>query len=633
MLDLISLIQFILQDKIQSHDEAASIVVDAGRLEADLLLHIAHRFAISGTDIYAHSAQFCGLPFSPVVPDGLIRDIDGSHIDRLGDMRSVTIRVQDRDILFLAPGAAQMLALAHRRQSGLSLMRDICVVPPAALRAALIRAHADNLLQFSRQRLARRWPFASAHLDLTLAARLGFVTLLSALVGVTALVPFALSAILLPLLALLFLPPSFFRLAALMEKPKRPRPADDSLLPDVALPVYSVLIPLRDETGMVPQLAAAMRALDYPPEKLDIKFVVEASSAETVAAVKPFLDDPRFELIVVPPCAPHTKPKALNYTLPMVRGDHLVVYDAEDIPEPDQLRRAASQFDEDPCVDCLQAELRIDNAGESWLTALFAAEYSGLFGIMLPALAHWRLPVPLGGTSNHFRTASLREVGGWDAFNVTEDADLGIRFARLRYRVGTLKSRTYEEAPVRMMPWIRQRTRWMKGWMQTFIVHNRYPLQFLRDAGWRNFLVFQIYIGGMIFSAPLHLVFVIALLIRGSVALFAGTPVQPMAFAHMFVLAAGYFGACVLAIAGTARLPGQNIGRYQWLLPLYWGLTGIAAFRAMYELVVRPYFWAKTGHGVTEHRRGPVSGQRQQTRPETTPPIDLKKWGDAKEPF
>ena len=552
-------------------------------------------------------------------------------MDLLGGIRSMSVRVLDRDILFLAPTAHQMLALRERRQKGLGICRDICIVPPGILRAALVANNSDALLQFSRQRLARRWPFASAHLDLTLMLRLGFVIALSALVGLVAMAPFVFAPALLPLLALIFLPPSWFRLTALMETPNRHRPARESLLEDVELPVYSVLIPLRDETGMVAQLAAAMQALDYPPEKLDIKFVVEADSADTVAAVKPFLDDARFELIVVPKSAPHTKPKALNYALPMVRGEHVVIYDAEDVPEPDQLRRAASQFVEDPCVDCLQAELAIDNADESWLTALFAAEYSGLFGIMLPALAHWQLPMPLGGTSNHFRTSSLREVGGWDAFNVTEDADLGIRFARLRYRVGTLQSRTYEEAPVTLGPWIRQRTRWMKGWMQTFIVHNRYPLRFLRDAGWRNFMVFQLYIGGMILSAPLHVVFVSALLVRAGIAIQSGALLHPMAFVHLFILTVGYIGAAALAFAGTARLARPGLTRYQFLLPLYWGLTGIAAFRAMYELVVRPYFWAKTGHGVTTRKRGGSFMRAPQMRPKAAPIINLKNLGSAKE--
>lgn len=159
--------------------------------------------------------------------------------------------------------------------------------------------------------------------------------------------------------------------------------------------------------------------------------MVEAESRATIAAVEAILDEGHFELVAVPDGKPRTKPKALDYALPLVRGEHVVVFDAEDIPDPDQLRKAASAFFADPGIDCLQAELVVDNAAENLLTGLFAGEYAGQFGLLLPLLARWRLPMPLGGTSNHFRTQALRELGGWDAFNVTEDADLGVRLARL----------------------------------------------------------------------------------------------------------------------------------------------------------------------------------------------------------
>ena len=184
------------------------------------------------------------------------------------------------------------------------------------------------------------------------------------------------------------------------------------LLEDNELPVYSVLLPLRDEAAMVGQLSRAVRALDYPPEKLDIRFVVEARSIATVAAAVAELWDPRFELVVVPDANPRTKPKALNYALPLVQGTHLVVYDAEDIPDPGQLRLAASTFAARPDLACLQAELTIDNARESLIAALFAGEYAGQFGLMLPLLARLGFPMPLGGTSNHFRLSALRRVGG-----------------------------------------------------------------------------------------------------------------------------------------------------------------------------------------------------------------------------
>jgi hypothetical protein len=497
--------------------EARRLIAHASDLNVDLLLHLSHSLAIPLDQVYARAAQFLHLPFSPVIPQEpgeTNSPLPFSRIGDLGSKRALNSMVFDRRVTFAAPTAAEMIAMADRRRREPQSLKDICIVPPGALRTSLVQRGAGELLSNARQMLAQRWPRASAHLDLGMPTRLGFVLVLTVLVLLAGIAPFQLQSISLVLLLLIFLPNAWLRLAAIFETPDMVRTPMRALLNDAELPVYSVLIPLREEAHMVPQLAKAMRALDYPPQKLDIKFVVESVSTRTIAAVEALGDDPRFELIVVPEAMPHTKPKALNFGLPMVRGEFVVVYDAEDIPEPDQLRRAATSFNQHPHIDCLQAELRVDNAGESWLSALFAAEYSGLFGVMLPALARWRFPVPLGGTSNHFRMQSLLEVGGWDAFNVTEDADLGVRLSRLRYRVQTLPTRTFEEAPVTLGAWMAQRTRWMKGWMQTYIVHNHRPLLFLRDAGWRNFLAFQFYVGGMVLSAPLHLVFLIALLVR-----------------------------------------------------------------------------------------------------------------------
>ncbi len=174
-----------------------------------------------------------------------------------------------------------------------------------------------------------------------------------------------------------------------------------------------------------------------------------------------------FELVIAPAVEPRTKPKALNAALPSARGTFVVVYDAEDRPEPDQLRRALDAFAAgDQQLACAQARLTIDNTADSWLARLFTAEYAGLFDVFLPSLAAWKLPLPLGGSSNHFRTDVLRRIGAWDPYNVTEDADLGMRLARHGYRTTVIASTTYEEAPARLHPWLKQRTRWFKGWMR-----------------------------------------------------------------------------------------------------------------------------------------------------------------------
>jgi glycosyltransferase involved in cell wall biosynthesis len=233
-------------------------------------------------------------------------------------------------------------------------------------------------------------------------------------------------------------------------------------VPDNELPTYTIVAALYREAASVDGLLRALGRLDYPPEKLDVILAVEADDAETRSAIERRTARLPVSFIVVPPGGPRTKPKALNAALPFARGEFVVIYDAEDRPEPDQLRRAYDAFARDGVqLACVQARLSIDNTEDGWLTGLFTAEYAAHFDVFLDRLSALRLPLPLGG-----RTHVLRHIGGWDAYNVTEDADLGMRLARLGYRSGMIASTTYEEAPARFAPWLRQRTRWFKGWMR-----------------------------------------------------------------------------------------------------------------------------------------------------------------------
>ncbi len=245
---------------------------------------------------------------------------------------------------------------------------------------------------------------------------------------------------------------------------------------EARLPPYSIVVALHREARVVPQLVAALNALDYPRGKLDIKLVIESEDFATRRALEAQRLPPIYEIIVAPAGFPKTKPRALNIALPLLRGELVAVFDAEDTPAPSQLREGAERFLRAPRrLACLQARLAIDNIEDSWLTRLFAIEYAVLFDVLNPGLAGLGLPLPLGGSSNHFRTEILREVCGWDAWNVTEDADLGLRLARLGYRVDTLAASTQEEAPARIEAWLAQRRRWSKGWMQTFITLTRNP--------------------------------------------------------------------------------------------------------------------------------------------------------------
>ena len=576
--------------------EGQMVAVEALRLGVDPLDLCARRCDLGDALVMERAAHWAGVPFAETIPQTIRGSAHLQRLDGLDKVRAVHADVDGANRYYFAPRIGEILALREMVERG-GLRHHVILTPRTAVRRALADAHAPALLVETRQRLARRWPHATASLDLGKPLRIGFVTGLAAIVILTAIAPLLARPLLLPFLLVLIVAPALLRLLAAFH---RPQSIDDPALADADLPHYTVLVPLRDEAGMVPQLFYALGALDYPAEKLDIVFLVESRSDETIAVAEACLYDARFELFVIPDAPPHTKPKALNYVLPLVRGEHVVVFDAEDIPARDQLRRAAERFAAHPEIDCLQAELRIDNGAENWLTALFAGEYAGLFTLLLPWLAQHGLPLPLGGTSNHFRTSALRAVGGWDAFNVTEDADLGVRLARMRSRTGTLAVATAEEAPIRLGAWMRQRTRWMKGWMQTFLVHNRHPIQFRRDIGWRGFLFFQIYVGSLIASSLIHTVF--ALTIAVQIALFGfGWP----RFAdlwdglYLLVLLVGYGGAFGIALAGLARQGKLELAVFQLLLPVYWLLHAVAALRAAVELITRPYFWSKTRHGET----------------------------------
>lgn len=373
------------------------------------------------------------------------------------------------------------------------------------------------------------------------------------------------------------------------------------------LPVYTVLVPLRQEAQALEGLITALAALDYPPAKLDIKLLIEADDAETQLALFGLPLPGHMERILLPPGEPRTKPRALNFGLATARGSLLVIYDAEDRPEPEQLKIAADAFAHaDGMLACAQARLSIDNTGDNWITRAFTIEYAGLFEIFLPTLARRGRMIPLGGTSNHFRTAALRAVGGWDAYNVTEDADLGVRLARRGWRSGTLPSVTYEEAPNTAIAWLKQRTRWLKGYIITWCVHMRRPRALLRELGWWDFLVFQSVIGGVPLAALAQAVCVsvIGWHLWAGTLISGGAVAMTLAGLQLFNLAAGYAAAAAICRVGIGQQGLRRHGPALWLLIPYWLLVTVAAYRALWQLTFQPFRWEKTRHGLARTTRG-----------------------------
>jgi glycosyltransferase XagB len=371
------------------------------------------------------------------------------------------------------------------------------------------------------------------------------------------------------------------------------------------LPLYTVMVPLFREARVLPGLVQSLQALAYPRAKLEILLVLEAVDTEMQAAVLAMGLPGNFRTVVVPAGAPQTKPKALNYALQFARGGYVVVYDAEDRPEPDQLLRALTAFERGPPqLGCVQAQLNIYNPRSSWLTRQFTIEYSALFDAILPALARLGLPVPLGGTSNHFRRETLIALGGWDPFNVTEDADLGFRMARRGWRTTVLASTTWEEAPATIGQWIRQRTRWLKGWMQTYLVHTRQPWRLNTELGLRGALGFHALMGALILSAlvhPLFYVLVVYHVLHGELL----TPSDTIAGAIFWSIAcinlgAGYVTSMLVGALSVWRRRRRELALSALFMPVLWLLMSVAAYRALYQLVRDPYLWEKTEHGLDQ---------------------------------
>jgi len=370
---------------------------------------------------------------------------------------------------------------------------------------------------------------------------------------------------------------------------------------DDQLPTYCVLVALYKESNQITSLTESLSRLDWPKHRLDIKLICEADDHETIHKIKNAGLPHYFQLVIVPPQHPRTKPKALNFALPLCEGEYLVLYDAEDIPSPGQLKEAHLRFSSsDEKLVCLQAPLLIHNANQNWLTRMFAIEYQTLFTGILPVLSKWRAPIPLGGTSNHFRLSALKEVGGWDPYNVTEDADLGIRLFRNGYRSGTLKLPTYEECPPKFGPWLRQRTRWIKGWMQTILVHNRKPLKLARQLGWKNTAIFHLFLTAIVISALIHpafLYFSIVQLAHISMTIDSG---YDFAFIMMsvFNLVGGYTTYGLMAFAVLQSTDNAKLAKWLLSLPFYWLLISLAAWRALLHLLINPHNWEKTPHGL-----------------------------------
>ncbi len=373
-------------------------------------------------------------------------------------------------------------------------------------------------------------------------------------------------------------------------------------VPDTDLPMYTILVPCYREANVIPVVLRNIERLDYPRSKIQVLLLLEEDDIESVEAAKSTKTPDYMRIVVIPDGKPRTKARACNVGLSLARGELLVIYDAEDRPEPAQLRDVVDRFDElGPEFVCLQARLNYFNTTQNFLTRMFTLEYSLWFDYLLLGVDKLGLPMPLGGTSNHFRAQALRELGGWDPYNVTEDADLGIRCMALGYKVGTIESTTWEEACPEVKAWIRQRTRWIKGYMMTTTVHTRSFRQLKKTTGWRGITSLILFIGG----TPATFLINPIVLAWGLYGVF-GLPlpnfhlVGPITALNTFSLIFGNSIMIALSIMAVRRRRQWSLVGYALLNPVYWLLHSLAAWRALIQLIRKPSEWEKTPHGLSD---------------------------------
>jgi glycosyltransferase XagB len=485
--------------------------------------------------------------------------------------------------------------------SGLVIVRVRAVQPvPMSEAEAQMRLHA------STSGLADRVPLVSARSLITRQQRNVFIGLLVALL-IGAVIDIRLTVIVLVGFATLsYLVAVTYRAYLFMRSSKVGAleivtDEEALLVPDSELPSYTVMIPAYREASVINKLIDNLSELDYPTDRLEIFLLVEEDDEETLSALEVAQPPPHFRLVVIPPAEPRTKPKALNFGLTLARGDVIAVYDVEDTPDILQLRRAAvalARFG--PEVGCLQAKLSYNNAMQNIITRWFTIEYIMWFSFFLPGLSSLNAPIPLGGTSNHFRRDALRDLGGWDPYNVTEDCELGIRMFREHYQIKVLESHTLEEANSDFVNWAKQRSRWYKGYLQTFFIILRSPVEVTRGIGIKGVGHIFAFVGGTPILAVLNPLFWMMTL-----AWFVAQPQFVMAIFPAYVY---YFGLVLWAFGNfllwyltvlTARHTQQEgLVLAAVLVPIYWVMMSVAAAKAIWQLVITPSFWEKTTHGL-----------------------------------
>ena len=499
------------------------------------------------------------------------------------------------DVTIIATAYPEDFARLRLRLAAVFGTVVMALTPVSEIEAAILAIRGPALAHAAQTRVkesesCRNWGGRALYL--------GAMTLLLVLAFLTWLAPLALAiSVLLWAMLTLFLATAL-KIAAAFAALRRPAPEGPA--PIIArLPVVSVMVPLFREASIAQRLIRRLGKIDYPHELLEILLVAEEEDSLTRTALAKSHLPSWMRVVVVPQGKLKTKPRALNYALDTCRGSIIGIYDAEDAPAPDQIRRVVDRFHmRDAKVACLQGVLDFYNPRTNWLSRCFTMEYATWFRVILPGLARLGFAIPLGGTTLFFRRDALESLGGWDAHNVTEDADLGIRLARHGYRTELIDSTTEEEANCRALPWIKQRSRWLKGYMMTYTVHMRAPRLLFQQLGWWKFAGFQVFflttLTQFLLAPVLWSFWIVPLGFYHPILAALPDWLQTMIFGTL-LLSEGTLLA--ITILGMRLSPTRLNPLWAPMLHFYFPLGALASYKAAWEMVSKPFYWDKTSHG------------------------------------
>ena len=603
----ISIPELLVNDKFISPVEQEKIQNFAKRSGLSYI-KIALNYGYISRKNYERSLSNAGHTFAPVREEKFDKKVlEKIELKFANDHLCLPLRIENNKVITLMADPSNQFFIDFVRFT-YDMEPEIIVGYDLDITWLSHKLLGEKYVKASVYELAKRDPESSASVTFTMP-QLIFIFSLIAIVAVGMVLSFKNTSIIINviistffLIAIVFklflaLVGSRFELHQAVTKDEVRHVKDDEL------PDYTILLPVYKEDKLIRKLIWNLQSLDYPRERLDIKLLIEEDDDKTLKAVQN-LDFPAvFEVIIVPYHMPKTKPKACNYGLHFSRGKYLTIYDAEDIPDTDQLKKVVTLFSKLPArYVCIQSALNYFNRNENFLTRMFTLEYSYWFDYMLPGLDTLDIPIPLGGTSNHFKMDALVELGGWDPFNVTEDADLGVRAYAKGYKIAIINSTTYEEANNEPINWIRQRSRWIKGYMQTYLVHMRNPAKLVKKLGWKGFLGFNFFIGA---TSATFLIYPLLLAICISYLIFDFSTIHSLfpdwvLFMAIFNLMVGNILMIYVNMMAVFKRRYYELILFAMANPIYWLMHSVAAYMGLYQLITNPFYWEKTNHGLSK---------------------------------